>query len=692
MSRHPYKIAHSPAKRGTLPVKQQSYVVSPSRQQNYARSIVPSICLLFCVFFSTEIRGQSLGLIGGLTLNTPEARFRQLGSFPSCCPDFTAGSGIGGQLGGWIERPLASRFSFLGRLLLTFDDVSFVDDEQSYVADLRDTPRVVPALFRHELTASFSSIVLEPLVTASIGGGASLLVGPRIAIGLSSTFRQTETLVEPVDFGSFVGSGRVWIDNSGDIPLTSKAATFLTGGLRARVFFGSDSSLSVAPELMYSYALSNVSQGAEWKAHSIRLSVSVGWHGSAAPVAEPPTQRNDIVANPIDVRPAPPKISVRIFGVEDDGTVIPDPVIDRRQIKVTNLHPMLGHVYFDDGSWSIPKRYIQGTARALRDTLTLSPMEALHGELAVIALRMKTRKQARLRVGGMTASTQTDKGAELARKRAESVIAKLQELGIEPERIEMISGERLFPVRRMSDTSERHLAIEENRRVEIHCNDENILAPITLGTVDVSVYPKRLRITDSVSATGLREVRTDIRIDSLTVPVERGGIASSGTGDLDLTAIIAESGSNRLNVKVSATDTSGQTGEQTVSIPIRHQDTSMRFATRSGDLLIERYGLVLFDFNTATLGPQHMFIVNLIKSRITPSTTVSVYGMTDQGGSDDYNRNLSQKRAREVAKMLGIEIMDAVGLGEDAPQFPNQLPEGRAANRTVLVELKTKVP
>jgi outer membrane protein OmpA-like peptidoglycan-associated protein len=66
--------------------------------------------------------------------------------------------------------------------------------------------------------------------------------------------------------------------------------------------------------------------------------------------------------------------------------------------------------------------------------------------------------------------------------------------------------------------------------------------------------------------------------------------------------------------------------------------------------------------------------------------------MTDRAGSDDYNRLLSLRRAREVARMLGVKDVVVEGLGEDSPQFPNQLPEGRAANRTVIVELRSKAP
>lgn len=696
LSRNHCKIAHGVGKREILPVNHQSISVTSTRMLTGRGFVRMLLCIALATTLYAEAFGQPIpgfGVIGGATINMPDAGFRQLGSFPSCCPEFTSGTGTGGQFGGWLERRIAHRVSIVGRLMLSWDNVSFTDDESSFVADLRDTPRVVPALFRHQLQSSHAAITIEPLVAFTLFDRTSLVFGPRVALGVSSRFRQTETLVEPADFGSFVGSGRVWIDNSGDIPSTPAVAAWLTSGLRTTFNLRSDESLTLTPELTYSYALNDVSQGADWKPHALRLSVSLGWHGSSLPPDTlVPTIQAPAIAVSEPVKPPAPKIRLKVYGINDDGTVIPDPIIERRETKVINLHPMLGHVYFDDNSSVIPERYLRGTDRAIRDTLTLTSMEALHGELAIIALRMKARPQARLRVGGMTANTATDKGAELARSRAEAVAAKLRDLGIESERIEVITGDRLFTATRMSDTSERVLAIEENRRVEISCSDEVVMGPISLGSIDISVFPKRIRVADSIVSSSPLTVSTDLRLDDTVVSIPRARDAQGASGDVDLTSIVTGSASRSLNVKVTATDSAGQTGQEVLSIPIRRQDTAISKTTRSGELQVERYGLVLFDFNTANIGPHHMLIINIIKSRITPTTTVAVYGMTDRAGSDDYNRLLSLRRAREVARMLGVKDVAVEGLGEDSPQFPNQLPEGRAANRTVIVELRSKAP
>jgi outer membrane protein OmpA-like peptidoglycan-associated protein len=218
------------------------------------------------------------------------------------------------------------------------------------------------------------------------------------------------------------------------------------------------------------------------------------------------------------------------------------------------------------------------------------------------------------------------------------------------------------------------------------------MAPITLGTTDVSVQPRRIRIIDTVASSALSAVTSQIQIADQRMPVERTTSAPSGIEDVDIGSLVASSRSSSLEIRISATDTAGQSSTEIIAVPIRQQSVEKWRAERSGDLLIERYGLVLFEFNNAGLSDQHRKIIDIIRSRITPQTTVSILGMTDVLGSDEYNRDLSQRRAKEVARALGVTSVTIDARGESAPQFVNDLPEGRASNRTVVVELKTKVP
>jgi outer membrane protein OmpA-like peptidoglycan-associated protein len=75
-----------------------------------------------------------------------------------------------------------------------------------------------------------------------------------------------------------------------------------------------------------------------------------------------------------------------------------------------------------------------------------------------------------------------------------------------------------------------------------------------------------------------------------------------------------------------------------------------------------------------------------------PSLRLSVEGHTDSIGSDDYNQQLSEKRAETVRDYLvqqGIaaDAIAASGFGKTAPVASNDTPEGRKQNRRVELVL-----
>lgn len=73
-------------------------------------------------------------------------------------------------------------------------------------------------------------------------------------------------------------------------------------------------------------------------------------------------------------------------------------------------------------------------------------------------------------------------------------------------------------------------------------------------------------------------------------------------------------------------------------------------------------------------------------------TTINVYGHTDSTGSDEYNQQLSEKRAESVARLLisyGVAPQRVVsyGYGEKYPIASNDTERGRQENRRVELEL-----
>ena len=79
-----------------------------------------------------------------------------------------------------------------------------------------------------------------------------------------------------------------------------------------------------------------------------------------------------------------------------------------------------------------------------------------------------------------------------------------------------------------------------------------------------------------------------------------------------------------------------------------------------------------------------------------PNITVEIAGHTDSQGSDEYNKDLSKRRAQSVVNYLvekGISESQFVaeGYGEEVPVDTNETKEGRQNNRRVeFTVLKVK--
>ncbi len=121
------------------------------------------------------------------------------------------------------------------------------------------------------------------------------------------------------------------------------------------------------------------------------------------------------------------------------------------------------------------------------------------------------------------------------------------------------------------------------------------------------------------------------------------------------------------------------------------QQLSIILETReSARGLIVNMSDVLFDTDRATLKPgAREKLAKVAGVLLTyPGLDIEVEGHTDSVGSDEYNQDLSERRAATVRNYLvsqGIprETIDAMGFGESRPVVGNETAAGRQQNRRV---------
>lgn len=102
-----------------------------------------------------------------------------------------------------------------------------------------------------------------------------------------------------------------------------------------------------------------------------------------------------------------------------------------------------------------------------------------------------------------------------------------------------------------------------------------------------------------------------------------------------------------------------------------------------------------FDTGKSDIKPENQGSVDQIAALLksTPALKVSIEGHTDNVGTPESNKKLSEERARSVmtavvGKGIAADRMVAVGQGQDQPVADNRKEEGRALNRRVEVVKK----
>ena len=103
---------------------------------------------------------------------------------------------------------------------------------------------------------------------------------------------------------------------------------------------------------------------------------------------------------------------------------------------------------------------------------------------------------------------------------------------------------------------------------------------------------------------------------------------------------------------------------------------------------------ILFDIDKASLRPAAIKNLNELATILNKyeNTNVLIEGHTDAMGPEEYNLDLSNKRAQSVANQLAANKVDPtrftiMGYGESQPVATNETVEGRQANRRVDIAI-----
>lgn len=680
------------------------------------------------------------------------AEFNEIPGFPKAPALFDGGDGSGFGAGLLLGIP-ASRLlgggGFADKLNLELrggvelQSATLETDESTFVI-LRSGERV-PGNFRHTIDAEFQTLALAALLRYEVIDGVHLQAGPQFGLDLGADFSQRQELTEPAEAELLSGERTVDLYSADLVGRPSPAPGLKIG---AAYQLPLSETWSVALEGTYNMTFGDVAENLDWQAAAIEFGAVLRFQ----PPPSLPVLRDTIYIRDTVERETPGLAAARIrmtdssvenksgfendreyeqtiiseqylrevpsavveaevetpavkkelavsLGLElqmaDRSSAAPQAPVEVEETVSTRYTPLLNYVFFDENQSALPARYRRLTRNEAAgfnaDSLyASSTLQIYHNVLNVIGARMQADPTANLRLRGHIDESAESGNAQLAGARAEAVRDYLMRVwDVDPARLKVES--RGLPAR--PSNAGRAEGRAENRRVEILSDASSLLEPLFARNTVYRSAVQHLVFLPTVSGEG-----TDVK--SWRIRTRRGGLPLSDTSGTGLpprrvVRTLDETFAQRYTAQpvecvLDVTSADGRTvSSQPVGFDLVVNTRSEQLAGGQGVTHIERYSLLLFDFDDVRLSDENRSILRFITSRLRPGARVRVIGKTDEVGDAAYNRDLSYRRAQSVARALDIDGAEVVGLGEDHGGTSNALPEGRFYNRTVVVEIES---
>ncbi|HSP40606.1 MAG TPA: OmpA family protein [Gillisia sp.] len=394
------------------------------------------------------------------------------------------------------------------------------------------------------------------------------------------------------------------------------------------------------------------------------------------------------------------------------GFTVNSPVNKPGEKIVAETFPLRNYVYFDNESTEISKRYVllnkdqvkdfkedQVPVKTPKDVSGRSKREmtVYYNVLNILGDRMQKNPSSSITLVGSS-----EKGPEDGKLMAESVKEYLVDVfAINASRI-AVEGRKnpKIPSLKPGGTVDLELLKAEDRRVSIESNSAELLMAFQSGP-NAAMKPVQLR--------GIQEAPVESHV---TFKAE-GAEEAFSTWKLELTddkgivktygpyteeevkipgkTILGTSPKGDFKVKMIGTTPGGEivTEESNINVVLwtpNELEEGMRFS-------------ILYEFDNSIAIPMYeKYLTDIVAPKIPANGKVIIQGHTDIIGETDHNQELSLARANNVKKILESALsksnrsdvtFEVRGSGEDDSKSPfgNTLPEERAYNRTVVIDL-----
>jgi hypothetical protein len=385
------------------------------------------------------------------------------------------------------------------------------------------------------------------------------------------------------------------------------------------------------------------------------------------------------------------------------------------ELKATETFPLRNYIYFDKESTEISKRYVLLNTDEIKnfkedqvdvfapnidiEGRSKREMTVYYNILNILGDRMLKNSNSVITLVGSS-----ENGPEEGKLMAESVKRYLvnvfaihtSRIGIEGRnKPKLLEGQKV-------GTHELALLGEANRRVSIESSSSVLLMEFQSGP-DAPLRPVQILGLQEAPISSYVTFRTagaeeafstwKLKITDKTGIVLNLGPYIEEEVSIPGTTILGTNYEGDYEVKMIGTRKTGEivTKESMVHIvawiPSKIEE-GMRFS-------------IIYEFDDAkAIKMYNKYLSEVVAPKIPGDAKVIIHGYTDVIGEADYNQKLSVKRAKDVESTLknsminlgttGVTFeVNGMGENEKTAPFENILPEERAYNRTVIIDIIT---
>ncbi|MDW8074617.1 MAG: OmpA family protein [Bacteroidota bacterium] len=385
----------------------------------------------------------------------------------------------------------------------------------------------------------------------------------------------------------------------------------------------------------------------------------------------------------------------RIISISPSGDTTPVRAVKVEDVQYTEYFPIVPYVFFPQNSDKPASKY---SAIQLRETGETAPEDTLKDALSInsyilslICRRMKQYPTARLTIIGTNDGRGELRNRSLSLQRAQTIRSELMQCGIDSTRLRVEARDLPEKPSAPNDPD----GIVENRRVEFRATTPEILEPFQsrigierLATPDAVIFIPEVASSDPIKSWELTLTQAGRTLRTL-----RGeGTPRPITWSIRPSELSAQQ--VPIDYVFRAESVLGVSSESSGSIPVDYVSSTRRLQERAGNKTVDKFSLILFDFDSDVITPDNQRILDLkIVPSIKPGSLVKIYGYTDRIGDTRYNLDLSRRRAQSVMNYLRAKRPDAryetAGFGESVERFDNDDPTGRQLSRTVQIIIET---